>query len=193
MTPTFGFGFGYRQDVASLNFGVGAGYFVADGFSFGLRVDDEVLIFSESLRGELPDIENQLPTNIFSLTPTAQWVFLRRPRFSPYLLAGIGPVFFNNGNGVFGHWTAGPGAYIGLAGPLWLDLGVSFSGMFPTQQCNARFEYQPAAAAQEPIPVIDYCSFRWGPRLGLVLALGTRRARSQTRARPADPFLVHRP
>lgn len=189
VVPNFGFGFGYSQDLVSLSFGVGAGYYIANGFSLGLSVDDEVLLYSKALRGELPDLENQIPTNVFSLTPTAQWVFLRRPRFSPYVFAGIGPVFFNNGNGVHGHWTAGPGAYVGLAGPLWLDLGVGFSGLFPTQQCNEAFEYQPAGPDLDPIPVLDYCSFRWGPRIGLVLALGTRRSTRRDRARAPDPFL----
>lgn len=189
VVPNFGFGFGYSQDLISLSFGVGASYFIAHGFSLGLHVDDEILIYSDALERDLPDLENQLPTNVFSLTPVAQWVFLRRPRFSPYVFAGLGPVFFNNDNGVFGHWTAGPGAYIGVGGPVWIDLGVAFSGLFPTQQCNESFEYQPSATGAEPIPVLDYCSFRWGPRLGLVLALGRSRRETAQRPRPADPFL----
>lgn len=189
IAPNFGFGFGYSQDLVSLSFGLGAGYYIASGFSVGLQVEDEILIYSKPLKNELPDLENQIPTNVFSLRPTAQWVFLRRPRFSPYVFAGLGPVFFNNDSGVHGQWTAGPGAYIGVGGPVWIDLGVGFTGMFPTGQCNERFEYQPSAAGAEPIPVIDYCSFRWGPRLGLVLALGGSRRQRSERAKPADPFL----
>lgn len=189
VVPNFGFGFGYSQDLVSLSFGLGAGYYIANGFSIGLQVDDEILIYSKSLKNDLPDLENQIPTNVFSLTPTAQWVFLRRPRFSPYVFAGLGPVFLNNDNGVYGQWTAGPGAYIGVGGPVWIDLGVGFSGLFPTGQCNERFEYQPSAAGAEPIPVLDYCSFRWGPRLGLVLALGGSRRQTSGREKPADPFL----
>lgn len=189
VVPNFGFGFGYSQDLVSLSFGLGASYFVAHGFSLGLHVDDEILIYSKSLKSDLPDLEHQVPTNVFSLTPVAQWVFLRRPRFSPYVFAGLGPVFFNNDNGVFGQWTAGPGAYIGVGGPVWIDVGVGFSGLFPTQQCNERFEFQPAAPGADPVPVFDYCSFRWGPRLGLVLALGGSRRQTTGREKPADPFL----
>lgn len=185
--PSFGLGFGYSQDLVSLSFGVGGSYFVANGFSFGLHVDDEVLLYSKSLKGDLPDLENQIPTNVFSLTPVAQWVFLRRPRFSPYIFAGLGPVFLNNDNGVFGHWTAGPGAYVGLGGPVWLDLGVGFSGLFPTDACNDTFEYQPGAGL-DPVPVLDYCSFRWGPRVGIVLALGGSRPETADRDPPPDPF-----
>lgn len=187
--PTFGLGFGYSQDLVSLSFGLGGSYFVADGFSLGLHIDDEILLYSKSLKGDLPDLENQIPTNIFSLTPIAQWVFVRRPRFSPYVFAGIGPVFLNNENGVFGHWTAGPGAYIGVGGPVSIDLGVAFSGLFPAGQCNESFEYQPSAPGVDPIPVLDYCSFRWGPRLGIVLALGGSKRERSDREKPADPFL----
>lgn len=192
VVPSFGFGFGYSQDLISLSFGLGASYYIANGFSVGLNLDDQILLYSGSLKGDLPDLENQIPTNVFRLTPVAQWVFLRRPRFSPYVFGGVGPVFFNNDNGVFGHWTAGPGAYIGVGGPLWLDLGVGFSGLFPTDQCNASFEYQPGGdfVDQTPIPVLDYCSFRWGPRLGLVLAFGGGGRRSRKDREPApDPFM----
>ncbi|MGH1345135.1 MAG: hypothetical protein ACRBN8_26475 [Nannocystales bacterium] len=189
VVPTFGLGFGYSQDLVSLSFGLGGSYFIADGFSLGLQVDDEVLLYSKSLKGDLPDLENQIPTNVFSLTPIAQWVFVRRPRFSPYVFAGIGPVFFNNDNGVFGHWTAGPGAYIGVGGPVSIDLGVAFSGLFPTGQCNDSFEYQPSATGADPVPVLDYCSFRWGPRLGIVLALGGSKREAREGEKPADPFL----
>ncbi len=190
VVPSFGLGFGYSQDLVSLSFGLGGSYFIADGFSLGLHLDDEILLYSKSLKGELPDLENQIPTNVFSLTPVFQWVFLRRPRFSPYIFGGLGPVFFNNDSGVFGHWTAGPGAYVGLGGPVWLDLGVGFSGLFPTQSCNDAFVYEPGGQGSglEPIPVLDYCSFRWGPRLGLVLALGGGRSGTADRAPAPDPF-----
>lgn len=179
--PSFGFGFGYSSDLVSLGFGLGASYYVIDGLSFGLSLSDQILIYSSDLKASLPGVENQIPTNAFRITPSAQYVFFRRPRFSPYVQAGIGPTFFNNDNGTFGHWNAGPGAYIWLAGPVYLDVGVNFSGMFPTGQCNDAFSYQPSGG--EAFRVFDdYCAFRWGPRLGIVLAFGGGR-RSEPRSR----------
>ncbi len=185
VVPSFGFGFGYSRDLVALSFGLGASYYLFNGFSLGLQLDDQVLIYSKSLKGDLPDLENQIPTNVFRLTPVAQWVFLRRPRFSPYVFAGVGPVFFNNDNGVHGHWTAGPGAYLGLAGPVWLDIGVGFSGMFPTDACNDSFVYR--SESGDSVRVLDYCSFRWGPRLGLVLAFGGGGKKRERESAP-DPF-----
>lgn len=196
--PSFGFGFGYSRDVVSLGFGLGASYFVWHGLSLGLGVSDQVLIYSSDLKGSLPDVENQIPTNVFRITPSAQYVFVRRPRFSPYVGAGVGPTFFNNGNGTFGHWTAGPGAYIWLAGPVYLDIGVNFSGMFPTESCNDAFVYEPAG--QPGFRVFDdYCSFRWGPQLGIVLAFGggpsreTKRRRRQREQESAPPVAPPNP
>lgn len=190
LVPSFGFGFGYSRDLISLGFGLGASYYIANGFSVGLQLDDQVLIYSKSLKADLPNIENQIPTNVFRLTPVAQWVFVRRPRFSPYVFGGVGPAFFNNDNGVFGHWTAGPGAYIGVGGPLYIDLGVGFSGMFPTDACNDAFVYEPETGFSPGVQVLEYCSFRWGPRLGIVLSFGGSSGRKRRDREPApDPFM----
>ena len=173
---------GPAPQVTRLVFGVGLDYFVAKGFSFGLSLTDELLIYSNSVRGRLPAVEKQLPTNLLYLIPSLRWAFFRRFRFSPYVYTGIGPAFFNNGGGVYGHWEAGPGAYIGLVGGLFLDLGVVFSGGFPGGKCNSAFVYQPPDAMAEPVQLTD-CAFTWAPKIGLAYAFGfgTARRRAQQR------------
>ncbi len=188
--PSVGLGFGYSPELVTLRFGVGASYFVANGFSLGLHLDDEVLIYSKQFKSDFPGIEDQLPTNAFRMTPIAQWVFFRRPRFSPYVFGGVGPVFFNHDNGVVGHWVAGPGAYISIAGPVYLDVGVAFSGMFPAGKCNNAFEYSAPSGNLVQAEVNGYCQFGWGPRLGIVISFGKRSKKKQPepQRRPAPQF-----
>jgi hypothetical protein len=168
------------RDVTSLSVGVGLDYFVGRGFSLGLTFSDEVLVYSSSIRGRLPNIEKQLPTNIFYVVPTARWVFFRRFRFSPYVFAGIGPAVLNNGNGILGHWQAGPSAYIGLVGGLFLDVGVVFSGHFPAAGCDERFAYRPPEPSGVPVQVGE-CAFSWAPKIGLAYAFGFGKQRERAR------------
>lgn len=172
LAPSVGGGFAYSSELTVPTFGVGVSYFAFDGVSFGLTLDDSMLIYSRQLKGRLFEISSQLPTNIARVLPTVQWVFLRRPRFSPYVSVGLGPALFNNGHGVFGNWVLGPGVLIAIAGPVYLDLGVAFSGFFPRGRCNAGFVYKPNSDAATAIDVLDYCSFRWSARLGVVVAFG---------------------
>jgi hypothetical protein len=185
LAPGVAIGVGPTPDVTSLSFGVGLDYFVGRGFSLGLHVHDELLVYSPSLRGRLPDIESQLPTNMLYVVPTARWVFFRRFRFSPYVFAGIGPAFLNNDNGVLGHWQAGPSAYIGLVGGLFLDIGVVFSGHFPGTRCDATFVYRPPEPSGTPVPVGE-CAFSWAPKIGLAYAFGFA-DRRERRPRQAEP------
>jgi hypothetical protein len=169
LAPSFEFGFGYRRDAISLGFGVGLGYYIIDGLSLGLELDDTVSLYSANRRSRHPNLGDEVPTNLVRLTPTVRYVFFRRYRFSPYVEAGIGPTFLNNGHGPLGHWKAGPGVFIGLTGPLFLDVGVVFSGFFPVDRCDSAFDYAPAGA--DPVGVLDgVCAFDWGPRVGLALA-----------------------
>lgn len=190
LMPTFGFGLGFSPDVIQLGFGLGASYFVVGGLSLGLSLDDTIFIYSSAVKNQFPGIEKQIPTNLFRITPSVQYVFYRSYRFSPYATVGVGPSFFNNDNGVFGHWTAGPGAYIGLAGPVFLDVGVGFSGMFPPSRCNDAFLYAPPGGGTPARAFEGFCDFNWGPRIGLVLAFGGRRSAdrpSERRRPPPEP------
>lgn len=175
LLPSIGAGASFSSYLSTVSLGLGASYFVANGLAFGLSVSDTVFIYSRGLRTEYPGIADQVATNMVRVMPTLQYVFWRGHRFAPYVFGGVGPVFFNHGGGTVGEWTAGPGAFIGLGGPVYLDLGIGFSARFPIEKCNDAFYYDgPNAAGQ----VIDACSFRWGPRIGFVLAFGGGRRRA---------------
>lgn len=184
LVPSLGFGASISPPVSTVSFGLGASYFVANGLGIGLGVSDTVLIFSRSFRATYPGVEDQVATNIVRVMPTLQYVFWRGYRFAPYVFGGAGPVFLNNGGGMVGEWTAGPGAFIRIGGPIFLDLGVGFSARFSKEKCDAAFTYDgPTASGQ----IIDACSFRWGPRIGLVIAFGGRRAPPQRQPAAAPP------
>jgi hypothetical protein len=192
MRPTFGLSpWGlFNQDIASLSFGLGFNYFIANGLSLGLSVSDTIFIYRSAFKARYPGIETQLPTNLLEVTPTLQYVFFRHRRFSPYVYGGAGPVFFNHGAGTHGQWVAGPGVYFNITGPLYVSAGVGFSGLFPTGRCNEALTYQP----QDPLApgvLLDLCSFRWGPQVGVVLAFGGgnqgRGRRSEQPERRAPP------
>jgi hypothetical protein len=194
LAPRAEIGVGPGSDVTSLRFGVGLDWFAGRGFSLGVTVHDELLVYSSSIRGRLPDIEDQLPTNIIYVVPTARWVFFRRFRFSPYVFAGIGPAFLNNDHGIIGHWQAGPSAYIGLVGGLFLDVGVVFSGGFPGRQCNASFLYRPPESTSGAVQLSE-CEFSWSPKIGLAYAFGFAEKKKQRRPpeRPATDVPVDEP
>lgn len=158
-----GIGFGFSEDLTVLGLGIGAGYFVAHGFELGLRVHDTQLFWSDGARMRLPGLQSDVPTNMFELLPFARWVPFRSRGFSPYIQAGVGPVFLNHGGGVMARWEATPGAYIGIVGPVYLDLGVTFASTFTAQRCADAFAYRGDPNVISP----SFCGFRWGPRIGL--------------------------
>lgn len=180
MRPTFGLSpWGlFNQDVASLSFGLGFNYFIVNGLSLGLGVSDTIFIYRSAFKAQYPGIETQLPTNMLEVTPTLQYVFFRSRRFSPYVYGGVGPVFFNHGAGTHGQWVAGPGVYINVSGPLYVSLGVGFSGLFPGGRCNEALTYKPQDPTGQGL-LLDLCSFRWGPQVGVVLAFGSGRQRER--------------
>jgi hypothetical protein len=178
MVPTFGFGLGLGRDATQLGFGLGFRYFAVAGLGFGLSLSDSITIFSDSLKSEFPGLTKRIPTNIFRITPSVQYVFYRSRWFSPYVHAGVGPSFFNNRRGVVGHWVAGPGAYIGIGGPVYLNVGVDFSSMFPGGKCNRAYRYEDPDGDTQ---FVGYCGFSWGPNIGIVVSLG---GRSKRRAPP---------
>ena len=180
-------GFGISRDLIPLTFGVGGSYFVANGLALGLSVQDTVLIYTSSFKSRFPDVENQIPTNSVYITPTARYIFYRNHRFSPYVFGGIGPVFFNHGGGTRGFWMAGPAVLIGVGGPIYLNLGITFSGIFPSNKCLESFEYQPP---DTPGTVVQFdlgCGFGWGPSIGVTIAprgpAKPRRRRNERRDR----------
>ncbi|MEX1362653.1 MAG: hypothetical protein AB1Z98_05965 [Nannocystaceae bacterium] len=182
LMPSFGIGAGgLFSDIANINFGLGFNYYIINGLSMGLSFSDTVLIYRSAIKARYPGIAEQLPTNIFDITPTLQYVFFRSRRFSPYVFGGVGPVFFNHGAGTYGQWTAGPGVFLNVAGPLFVNVGVGFSGLFPTGRCQDALTYQPSDPMTGGV-LLDLCSFRWGPQLGLVVAFGGgRKGRRQRR------------
>lgn len=161
----------FNQDIASLSFGLGGEYFVVNGLSLGLDVSDTIFIYRSAFKAQYPGIERQLPTNSLELVPALRYVFFRSRWFSPYVRGGVGPVFFNHGAGTHGQWVGEPGVFINLSGPLYLDLGVGFSGLFPGGRCNEALTYRPEDSAMGGV-ALDLCSFRWGPQIGFVVSFG---------------------
>ncbi len=192
MVPTFGFGLGLGRDATQLGFGLGFRYFAIGGLGLGLSLTDSITIFSDSLKTRYPGLTDRIPTNIFRITPSVQYVFFRSRWFSPYVHAGVGPSFFNNRRGVVGHWVAGPGAYIGIGGPVSLNLGVDFSSMFPSDKCNRAYRYQGAAG---DVQFTGFCGFSWGPNIGIVVAFGGGRSkrRAPRSAPPGNPMIEAEP
>lgn len=180
----------FNQDVTSLGFGLSSRRYLLDGFSLGLGVADTIFVYREAFAAQHPGIDSQLPTNMLEITPLVQYVFFRSRWFSPFVFAGVGPVFFNHGGGTHGQWTGGPGVHIHVRGPIYATLGVGFSGLFPTGRCNDALAYRPAGTEAPGMPV-DLCSFRWGPQLGVALAFGgrarERRGPPREQPRPVAP------
>lgn len=186
----------FNQDIASLSFGLGGEYFVVNGLSLGIDVSDTIFIYRSAFKAQYPGIELQLPTNSFELVPALRYVFFRSRWFSPYVRGGVGPVFFNHGAGTHGQWLGEPGAFINLTGPLYLDLGVGFSGLFPGGRCNEALTYRPEDSAMGGL-ALDLCSFRWGPQIGFVVAFGGsgrgRERRPSPHERERDPVPASNP
>jgi len=183
--PTFGIGFGFGSDIQVLNFGVGASYFVLHGFALGLRVEDTVYIYRESFRQDFPGVEDTSPTNAVLLLPTAQYVFARRYSVSPFVTAGVGPVFYNHQRGTVGQWLVGAGAYIRLASSVRLALGINFLASFPDDEWKNAFAWDPpplGAGGIDPPPetiracaiTSSLCSFNIAPQIGVVVLIPTR-------------------
>lgn len=167
--PRVGVGFGVSDDLISISWLGGAGYFVVDGLEIGGTVGGTHLIWSRSLRAELPGIEDELPGTLMEITPRLRYVFFRNQWFSPYAFAGVGPTFLTNNAPapVIGHWVAGPGFMIGLGKHVFVDISVSFSGRFPGPTCEEAFT-DTFESSEGPVEfsVQGICGFRWSPGVG---------------------------
>ena len=184
LMPSFGLGgsFGSRGG-GSLLVGAGLNYFVVNNLSVGLHLRNFTTFLPPGLKSEFPGIEKQIPTNEFSLIPGMTAVLYRSYRASPYVFAGVGPVFLNHKRGVIAEWNAGPGVLIGLGQRMAIDLGLNFSMRFPGDRCETAYTY----AGTEGSVVFNACGFRWGIRAGLVFGFGVGRARHPAPP-PQDPY-----
>lgn len=168
----------------SLLVGAGASYFVAKGFAVGLHLRNVSTFYSSTFKAELGRAFDQVPTNEFSLMPSVMWVLWRSRSFSPYLTAGVGPVFLNKHRGTLGQWSAGPGFLIGFGGAMFIDLGLAFGMRFTSGRCEAAYTFN------DPDTGTTFtngaaCSFTWGFRGGIVFGIGGRRGpRSGSSAPP---------
>jgi hypothetical protein len=202
LMPSLGLGAAFGPDIHVLSFAAGVSYFVWHGFAVGLNVSDTVYIYRDDFKRSFPGINKSSPTNEVLLLPTLQYVFLRRFRFSPYVLAGVGPVFYNHHRGTIGQWLVGGGAYIGLGGPIALNIGIDFYANFPDSKWQTAFAFDPP---RDPVTNIDPreqsirgcslisspCSFNLSPHIGLVFMLGgmgKAKARKAKTAPPPNPM-----
>lgn len=171
IVPRLGFGFGYGADLYSLRWGVGAGYFVVDGLELGGVVGGTHLLWRSEMKDTYPGIEKRLPNAFIEITPLLRYVFFRSPWFSPYAFAGVGPTMMTNNapQPVIGHWTAGPGFYIGLGRHVFVDISVSFSSRFPGRACNDAFTdvFETPDEGPVELQVTGFCGLRWSPGIGI--------------------------
>ncbi len=169
-----GAGVSISSSLTVVSPGLRGGYFVVDGLELGGEVELGVLLWSAADFTAHPGLAATAPSLALRVTPTVRYVFLRQPGFSPYLLAGAGPTWWNHSggvDGVAGHWMASPGALIHLGAlgegrrrpQLYLDLAIRFSGSFPGRSCRRAFM---VGGADVP----GYCGFQFGPRLGFAVA-----------------------
>lgn len=158
----------------SLLLGAGASYFVAKGFAVGLHLRNVTTFYSSSFKSQLGSIFQQVPTNELSLMPSAMWVLWRSRSFSPYLTAGVGPVFLNKHRGVLGQWSAGPGFLIGFGGSFFIDIGITFGMRFTADRCRAAYTFRDPDTGGT-FANGAACSFTWGFRGGIVFGFGGRR------------------
>jgi hypothetical protein len=190
LMPSFGFGLGFGPDIHVLSFSGGVSYFVWHGLAVGLNVTDTVYIYREDFKNAYPGINKTSPTNEVLLLPTLQYVFLRRMRFSPYAIAGVGPVFYNHQRGTIGQWLVGAGVYIGMGSMLALNIGIDFYANFPGDKWDKAFTWDPPGdAPPESIRgcalTNNPCSFNLSPHIGLVFMLGGKGKAKSRRAKPA--------
>ena len=164
---------GPRRDIQFLNFGGSITYFPWssrwNSIGFGLEVTDTVFIYSDSIKNDFPGIEDNTPTNVLRVTPHLIFTIVRTRWFTPYVWAGVGPTIYNNRQGVVGQWVAGPGAMIGVGGPVFINVGVRFSSTFPSEDCKDAYRLTPGGPTIFSPPP---CGFTWWPQLGLSLSFG---------------------
>ena len=168
--PRLGVGFGASSDLFSISWGVGAGYFVVDGLEIGASVSGTHLIWNQDIKATYPGIQDKLPGTLIEITPQLRYVFYRNRWFSPYAFAGVGPTFLTNNAPAptIGHWTAGPGFFIGLGRYVFLDIAVRLSGRFPGQTCTDAFtDVFETTDGPVELEVGGFCGFQWGPSIGI--------------------------
>ncbi len=183
--PSFGLGgsFGSRGG-GSLQVSAGLNYFFVNNLALGLQLRNFTTFLPPSYKEAFPGIEKQIPTNELSLIPSFTAILYRSYRASPYVFAGVGPVFLNHKRGVIAEWNAGPGVLIGLGRRLAIDLGVNFSMRFPGDRCDKAYTY----TSGDITVVSSACGFRWGIRAGLVFGFGVGRAHNPPPQPPQDPY-----
>lgn len=190
LMPSFGLGgsFGSRGGGSLLIAG-GLSYFFINNLGLGLSLRNFTTFLPPSLKRDYPGIEKQIPTNEFSVIPGMTLVLYRSYRFSPFVNAGVGPVFLNHKRGVVGEWNAGPGVLIGLGRMLALSLGVNFSMRFPADRCDAAYRYQGGDYSVS----FNSCGVRWGIQGGLVFGFGVGRKRNPPPPPPQEPSYAPEP
>jgi hypothetical protein len=188
LLPSLSFGGGFARGYGGrLLVGAGASYFVANGFAVGMHLRNVTSFYSQDIKS-LP-YYSQIPTNQLSLIPHVTWVFYRSRTISPYISAGVGPVFLNKGRGTLGEWQAGPGLLIGTGGPIFIDLGITFGARFTRDRCQDAFTFIDPSTDFSDNSFAQYaCSWTFGFRGGIVFGFGgSRERRSGSSPPPVEP------
>jgi hypothetical protein len=88
------------------------------------------------------------------------------------VLGGVGPRFVNHGKPTLAVWQAGAGAFIGLGGPVFLDLGVGFQQAFPRDRCDRTYTFETTETPSSVVTLGGACLVTISPRIGLAIGLG---------------------
>jgi hypothetical protein len=190
LMPSFGLGGSfYRGGGGNLLVAAGLNYFVVNNLALGLNLRNFSTFLPSYYKMDYPGIEKQIPTNEFSMIPGVTVMLYRSYRFTPYIYAGVGPVFLNHKRGVVGEWNSGPGFLIGIGRRMALDIGVNFSMRFPGDKCDAAYSYNGSGGNAV---FFGACGLRWGIRAGLVFGFGVGRQKRPAPP-PEDPYYTPEP
>ncbi len=184
LMPSFGLGGSFsRGGGGNLLVAGGVSYFLVNNLALGMQLRNFTTFLPSSYKRDFPGIEKSIPTNEFSMIPGLTVMLFRSYGFTPYIHAGVGPVFLNHKRGVLGEWNAGPGFLIGLGRRIAVDLGVTFSMRFPGEKCQDAFTYNGPTTV-----IFNACGLRWGIRAGLVFGFGVGRKRNPPPQPPPESY-----
>jgi hypothetical protein len=141
----------------------------------GLSFSNAFTIYGEGFASAYTGIRSRSPTWEGDLVPSVLVVPYRSRWFSPYVLGGIGPRFVNNGKPTLAVWQAGAGAFIGLGGPVFLDIGVGFQQAFPRDRCDRAYTFETTETPAALVTLGGACLVTISPRIGLAIGLGVGR------------------
>lgn len=125
----------------SLQLSGGLSYFVVDHLALGLSLRSSTSFLAEYVRTNYPDVEKQIATHEFSVTPVVTVVPHRGYLVSPFVGVGVGPVILNHQHGVLGEFVVTPGVLLKLAKQVALTMAIEIAARFPGDRKRDAYRY----------------------------------------------------